>query len=288
LQELLRDAQDPTPSSTTDSNYQAQKIHTIVAGADADDETARRRLDATSNLLKVAGTPRGQHLSAQTPRDVMHAEMALQEFIQAHGGGAEGLDALQQLMAAAAAGPSSANGTRAADARAQPAQPAATRSPPRDPPAINYAQPRPGRPDSASEPAVDRPPSAGGKTSSAHGTKSSSNGGTGGRQLNGSSGHSKPSSYDASLANGSGKAQPNGYAPNGRKPSSEDPYANRQRGSSGSAINSGSKDYGNSGSRSTDPSATAPSSNSKPAAARTSSPARPGVKKSTGTSAHRS
>ena len=112
----------------------AEQVRRIVAGDDADEETTRRRLEATAHLLQVAGTPRGQHLSQQTPRDVLNAEAALQQFIRAHGGGAEGLEALQQLMANGAAA--------SAASHTQPPPPQPMRAPPRDPP-VTLAAPTP-------------------------------------------------------------------------------------------------------------------------------------------------
>jgi hypothetical protein len=150
LQELLRESLDVEASSTTDADYDALKVKAIVAGAGADADTAKRRMEATSKLLAVAGTPRGQHLSAQTPRDVLHAEMALQEFIQAHGGGAEGLDALQHLMAAAFDRSADATGN-VGSSGGGPARPA-----PRDPTATLSEPPPPARHNSY-DPAYDKP-----------------------------------------------------------------------------------------------------------------------------------
>ena len=124
LQQLIKDDLEK-PSD------RANGVRRIVAGEDANDIVARRRLEATAKLLEVAGTPRGNHLSAQTPRDVRSAEAALQGFIEAHGGGAEGLDALQQLMAASVS-------TKAQPA--PPPKPAPAVRPPRDPPAT-YSPP---------------------------------------------------------------------------------------------------------------------------------------------------
>jgi len=59
---------------------------------------ARLKEEARSKLLRVAGTPRGLHLSASTPRNENAAEAALRDFMNAYGDGEEALEALQSLM----------------------------------------------------------------------------------------------------------------------------------------------------------------------------------------------
>lgn len=234
-------------------------VRRIVAGVDADDDTARRRLEATAKLLEVAGTPRGNHLSASTPRDVRSAESALQDFIEAHGGGAEGLDALQQLMAASVA----------SKAAPPPPKPPVSVRPPRDPPATYQAPPMRQHSSGGNSMSDGRPAPPGPiRLSSATG------------------GGDKAGSRLSAGANGGSNGYGNGYA-NGNGSSIGGKYGSKY-GSQGS--DSASGPYGSSAARagSADKKAVQPPARASSPAPRAASPSpgsasRPGVRKATAT-----
>jgi len=102
LQQLL---EGMSGSSTTDGPSAKEK-----------QETAKKK------LLEVAGTPRGTHLSMSTPRDRAAADKAFDDFMASHGGDAEAMLALQQLLGDFYIEADMANGQQVGTAKAQAAQ----------------------------------------------------------------------------------------------------------------------------------------------------------------------